>query len=433
MNDCLTLKPAAPLAPDWEPFRPVQYLGSKLRVLPEIRNAAASLVGGGATVVDLFAGSTVVAQQFAADGALVTAVDTQRYAQIFATALLGIGRRFQEEVDARAIIASALDRAPTVSKLWRNACRTESEALEALDASGLRKQYELLPLAWRSRRSTQACTISTAYAGSYFGVRQALEIDALIAEIHKLSQFGLMSEWQKSAALTALMHAASMAVHSAGKHFAQPLRYRDENAKFLNNRLLLDRSISIVENFTKGCKRLCEVPFDALDRHNAILSSAEDFTARQRGSAGQTLYYLDPPYTAQQYSRFYHVLETIAEGGRPKISAGALTNAGLYPAERFKSAFSSKRLATNALEAVIDSISRSGASALVSYSSSAAGSDGNARMISLESLLAICRRAFGSKNVECSRMRHKYRQFNSAKNSNDKRNDSEILILCKSV
>jgi hypothetical protein len=51
-----------------QPFRPIQYLGNKLRTLPDILNASENLIGKSGTVVDLFTGTTVVAQGFARRG-----------------------------------------------------------------------------------------------------------------------------------------------------------------------------------------------------------------------------------------------------------------------------------------------------------------------------------------------------------------------------
>jgi adenine-specific DNA-methyltransferase len=432
MTERVALKSMEPDASAWLPFRPVQYLGSKLRVLEEIRSAASSLIRPGAQAVDLFTGTTVVAQHLASAGARVTAVDTQQYAQIFGTALLGVGRTPGEDLDDERIVASALEQVPATAEPWRKANDLEAEALLRADAATLRQLYKKLPLAWQvGEDSAQPLSICTVYAGTYFGVRQALEIDLLHSAIRRLTREGRLSAWQSATAMTGLMHAASMVVHSAGKHFAQPLGEGSGNARFLNARLLSDRSISVFDRFSEGCRRASENPFSALNGHGAVCAPAEEYVLADQGT--HQLYYLDPPYTAQQYSRFYHVLETLADDGEPKVPLKERPSAGLYPVGRYKSAFSSRRMAPRTMEALLTEIARRGAAALISYSASAAGSDGNARMVTLEELLGICCGAFGTANVECSRMSHRYRQFNNAGNANDKRDDSEILILCKSA
>jgi adenine-specific DNA-methyltransferase len=59
---------------------------------------------------------------------------------------------------------------------------------------------------------------------------------------------------------------------------------------------------------------------------------------------------LDPPYSGVHYSRFYHVLETVARGTRGKIDG-----VGRYPppSERPKSEFSLKSKSENALDKLL--------------------------------------------------------------------------------
>src|SRR5690242_10696989 len=73
-------------------FRPIQYLGSKLRSVPYILAAARELGAEKRPIVDLFSGTSVVSQAFATIGSEVTAVDTQLACQTMAAALLGVGR-----------------------------------------------------------------------------------------------------------------------------------------------------------------------------------------------------------------------------------------------------------------------------------------------------------------------------------------------------
>ena len=60
----------------------IKYLGSKRRLVPELR--ALFEASGARTALDLFTGTTRVAQAFKQTGATVTAVDCTRYASVFA-------------------------------------------------------------------------------------------------------------------------------------------------------------------------------------------------------------------------------------------------------------------------------------------------------------------------------------------------------------
>src|SRR3954471_12377012 len=74
-------------------FRLIKYLGSKRRLVPALSAIAQAVEAR--TAIDLFTGTTRVAQAFKQAGAHVTAVDTARYAHVFA--------RCSVETDARSV------------------------------------------------------------------------------------------------------------------------------------------------------------------------------------------------------------------------------------------------------------------------------------------------------------------------------------------
>lgn len=428
-------------------FRPIQYLGSKLRVLDEICDAACSLIGREGNVVDLFTGSTVVAQSLAGCGHSVTTVDSQSYSQILAKACLSIGRLPYETCTVDEIAHNSLpERIEENFQIWEPYASIEEKMLASEDACGLRKLYERLPLIWRNAESPYhrlvegkgvsfphltIPLITSIYAGSYFGVKQALELDRLRYAIFLLHETRLISDWQKHAALASLLSAASATVHSAGKHFAQPLSGgRMKNSDFKNKRLLQDRNISVKDSFAHSCAMINKLSMGDGSKHSAFCDSAENFLERNERDDFD-LYYLDPPYTAQQYSRFYHILETLCTYESPKLITDGQLTTGLYPEKRFRSAFCSKSRALLTIKKIIQKARQSNACLIISYSYSHTGSDGNARMISLMELLEACKQEYGARSVVLWNMGHNYRQFNSKKKTNKKRNDPEILVTCR--
>src|ERR1700691_751686 len=76
----------------------IKYLGSKRRLVPVLATICAA--SGARTALDLFTGTTRVAQAFKAQGVEVTAVDTARYAHVFAQCYI--------EADAAAVDLPAL-------------------------------------------------------------------------------------------------------------------------------------------------------------------------------------------------------------------------------------------------------------------------------------------------------------------------------------
>jgi adenine-specific DNA-methyltransferase len=80
----------------------IKYLGSKRRLVPLLGEVVAA--AGGTTALDLFTGTTRVAQQMKRRGLAVTAVDTARYSEIFARAYVATDARRVDPADLRAAV-----------------------------------------------------------------------------------------------------------------------------------------------------------------------------------------------------------------------------------------------------------------------------------------------------------------------------------------
>lgn len=76
------------------------------------------------------------------------------------------------------------------------------------------------------------------------------------------------------------------------------------------------------------------------------------------------LVFVDPPYSGVHYSRFYHVLETIARG-----HCGDVTGVGRYPASRFRpvSKYSRKGESAQAMEGLLQTIAKRKATAILTF------------------------------------------------------------------
>ncbi len=79
----------------------IKYLGSKRRLVPVLDALCAA--SGATTALDLFTGTTRVAQAFKHRGLTVTAVDSARYAEVFARCYVAIDA---DEVDADELVAA---------------------------------------------------------------------------------------------------------------------------------------------------------------------------------------------------------------------------------------------------------------------------------------------------------------------------------------
>jgi adenine-specific DNA-methyltransferase len=201
-------------------FRPVQFLGTKTRVLPALLEVAEAEIGGHGRVCDIFSGSSVVAQGLARVGHSVTAFDALEHCAHFAR--LGVGRAFEERLpDAREL---PVTEAPWIPA-WQPWLEAEDAAAAAADGRRLIELAGKIPQIWRRSGASaaldrvfadlQAGTVAAGalvaahYAGTYFGIRQAVEIDLVRQQVAAARNVGALSQWQESAMLTALLSAAS--------------------------------------------------------------------------------------------------------------------------------------------------------------------------------------------------------------------------------
>jgi adenine-specific DNA methylase len=435
-------------APGWyrpaaDPFRPVQFLGSKARVLDALTDALHTMAPGRGRVLDLFSGSSIVAQSIARTGRLVTAVDALEHCGCFARALLGVGAGGEcdsEVVDAAAVAVQADD--PWVGA-WDEWVAGEVMATSERDSHRLITISLGLPQWWRPHgassalrrrfsrledgQGTAGAAVAACYAGTYFGIAQAVEIDRIRCGVRSLRASGAVGQWGEAVLLTALLSAASDCAFSAGKHYAQPHRIRmDKDLTFVYSRILQDRSKRITALFLERVGRVIAAARAAGEGHEAVAVTFEEFTSR-RSRTFQAIY-ADPPYTAQQYSRFYHVPEVIFAGRVPTLQRrnGAVTR-GLYPEGRLLSRFCSRRQAPAALNDICEFARRNGAVLFLSYSATKSGLTGNQRSISLSDLRQTLRHSFT--HVEEHELPVTYRQFNASSSAVTGRNDVELLLL----
>ena len=170
--------------------------------------------------------------------------------------------------------------------------------------------------------------------------------------------------------LTALATAMSTCQSSSG-HFAQYMPKEHPRIRAL-------RQMDLFHYFQEKCM---EIEIFISNYRNIVfgmdgvelLQSSELKSCAPPGS----LVYLDPPYSSAQYSRYYHLLETVFLDDEPEVDFK-----GLYRLNRFQSDFSSPKKVTDAFEKVIKFSSLSHYNLIISYS------DGG--LIALDKLRNLC-------------------------------------------
>lgn len=189
--------------------------------------------------------------------------------------------------------------------------------------------------------------ISHAYAGYYFSIDQAIKIDSLLFFLPE-------HEPIRSLAIAGLIEAASQCVAAPG-HTAQPFQPSGNGLTAIIEAWKRDPFYYVEKNLT-----------DLSLRHAnkiGIAKTGNAFELLDLLEEGD-LVFLDPPYSGVHYSRFYHVLETIARNSWETVSGR-----GRYPnsEKRPKSDYSLRGKSQMAFNELLQKISNKKANAIVTF------------------------------------------------------------------
>lgn len=320
----------------------VKYMGSKRAMLRNgLGELLTELVPTRDRFFDLFCGSGsvagYVAQRFPVP---VHACDLQTYAVALTACQVEQTASFAHENVGGSWISTAAQWMAAFSSEWQRA-------------------NQLLPSdssfdAWRSaiRDARDFCSdlpdafpTAQAYGGYYYSPVQAMVLDSLRASLPSTHQ---------TAALAALIDAASSCAAAPG-HTAQPFSTKDSALPHLAAAWGKDVSLVCLEALKRSAS------FKARVGGQASQSDAVSMTERM---TPRDVAFIDPPYSEVQYSRFYHVLESISRG-----SVGEVSGVGRYPAleSRPQSKFCLVTKSAEAFDELMLGIACSGADALVTF------------------------------------------------------------------
>jgi adenine-specific DNA-methyltransferase len=293
----------------------MKYMGSKRAMLSNgLGDVLDRELESAKRFVDLFSGSGAVSIYVAKKKPIpVRAVDIQSYSAILAGAVVGRNRRFRWGSSWHA---------------WLKRARNERKRYRVPSSANI-TQKTIRKIRYRCERGRT--TIVRAYGGHYFSPNQAVWLDALRATMPKQDR-------ARSIALAALIHAASQCAAAPG-HTAQPFQPTRRAKKFLREAWSRD----VIDKTKAAFKNIATI-------HGQRRGSAQvaDANSAAKSLREGDLVFVDPPYSGVHYSRFYHVLETIARGSCTEVSG-----TGRYPAsaERPWSRYS---VASEAREALLE-------------------------------------------------------------------------------
>lgn len=308
----------------------MKYMGSKRYML---KNGLAELIRSQGPkferIIDIFSGSGAVVWFVSENLNKETiAVDLQAYGAVMANAVISR----TAPLDDNKLIKNWILKSKNnflASDLWQ-AC-TLIEKSSKNTKSLVKKSRVLCSLT-----KSNIGPVWGAYGGHYYSPKQALAIDYLLKNLPK-------KEPERSLCLGSLISTASKCAASPG-HTAQPFQPTEKAEKFIVASWKMD-PFSVCEKVLKEINQRY-----ARKKGTAFVADALDVIPKL---TKKDLVIIDPPYSGVQYSRFYHVLETIARG-----HVGKVEGAGRYPIieERPQSEFSNKGQAKLALEKLFASL-----------------------------------------------------------------------------
>jgi adenine-specific DNA-methyltransferase len=336
----------------------MRYMGNKKKLLDFIVPCVEALTKPGDTILDLMSGTCSVAYALKHRNRLLVN-DIHAYSHTIGLALV------------------------------ENSCRQVSRQLAERD---------LQPFILSNTLQETFSFFQSHYADTYFSYPQCRDIDSIRFAIEEVND-----PYQKAVYLTILIFAMCYSQSTSG-HFAQYLHPQHARLQPL-------RLIDLKEVFFNKCDEL-RIAAPACSGNKAFCLDAADCISTVKDE-GVRLVYLDPPYSAAQYSRFYHLLETMVLYDSPRLSFK-----GLYRQNRYHSPFCYRSRVAGAFKQLV-LLSRRvlNANLVISYS--------DRGLLPLDELVALCRDEYNEVDV----LFHSHPHSSQGKGVNTVR---EVLIRCVS-
>ena len=335
----------------------VSYMGTKRHLAPFVAGLVEECKPG--PFLDLFSGMCSVGQAVAEDRQ-VWSNDLQQFSHLVAQC------QFCSEVGPpeSSYIKAKLEK--SVEKLIGAQIEAEKRQVQAEEAALAEMDYTFLAKIFEDRifranriapsNSGQYRLFLDRYAGSYFSLTQAIEIDAIRHAIDSNITYQTNKNW----CLVALCSAMGRSANTTG-HFAQALCPKPANI----SKVVTQRRRSIWREFLNAIGRLTAVGNEEWRKRNRAFNCEASLLLGELGqSSGLGVVYADPPYTADQYSRYYHLYETAILYDYP-----AARGRGLYRDRRAVSEFCHATKVRKSIERLVSRTAGSGADLILSYPS----------------------------------------------------------------
>ncbi len=333
----------------------MNYIGSKLSLLPFINEAVSSLdikkKPEEIVFCDIFAGTGVVSKFFKEKGYNIIANDLQYYSYVILKHLVGTNRNLR------------------YNKLRNSVCDDIGKYLNNLNGID----------GFIYNNYSPSGTKTQEHQRLYFSDYNARKIDAMRLQIESWYKDKLLDEDEYYGLLASLLESSDKVANTASVYEAFLKKFKKTSLKELDFQYIKP-TISDNLKFKSSI-------------HN---KDANSLIEEIKGD----ILYLDPPYNTRKYNTNYHMLETISLYDNPTIKG----KTGVRDDESKKSDYSSRRFAKKAFEDLIKKASFD--YILLSYN--------NEGIISVEDIQSIM-----SKYGQYTVLKKPYRRFKADSNRNN--------------
>lgn len=321
----------------------MKYMGSKAALLRgQLGNLILDEAEESDRFVDLFAGAGSVAHFVAENTTLpVLSTDLQNYSRF----LVGAITERDSSLSIETMVESWIE--PVRNRLGK-----ESGYSQLPDYTVEYDKSSVLQARMDSTRSLSENFITRHYGGHYFSPGQANVLDELYR--------GLPVTYpERTLGMAALLRAASSCAAAPG-HTAQPFQPSETLLPYINSSWRRDPLAECLRHVSSIAPRHAKTIGAA--RVSDAMDIVDDL------SEGD-LVFCDPPYSAVQYSRFYHVLEGISLGGWDDVAG-----AGRAPDRSYRSAsdFSMVSRAKPAMARLLEKLRSKSCRVIVTFPNAAA-------------------------------------------------------------
>lgn len=340
--------------------RSAHYMGSKRNLAGFLVEAISSVLHEDGIVLDLMCGSGAASGAFNKVWRTI-ASDVQNFCQLLATVQGGGFSGDKGKVLLNKILPLARKHVADLLEILSNAVNKEEKILHGDIGTELLDEYrdfmrsfptyprEAEYLNWAPKYEVEKrklnpklypfCLFTAYFANVYFGLRQCIEIDSLRFAIDQIED-----EYERRWALGALITTLSALGTTHAAHFAQPIINDAEDLNLLNlPKVLEQRAYSAIHEFSVRLMNLSEASERCVRPIETIPGPWKKtlLTLEKSLNNKPVVVYVDAPYKREEYSRYYHVLETIVSYSYPSsIGKGKLPDKGTK--ERPRSEFFTK-------------------------------------------------------------------------------------------